>query len=109
MPRSGADALVLVESLKPDLFLIDISMPGMNGWVLVERLRALILDLAVRGKLVPQDPADEPAADILKRAKLERARLNTARKAKEGKPLSAHSDYPFSIPSCQIPVSSSFI
>ncbi|WP_439629190.1 hybrid sensor histidine kinase/response regulator [Shinella sp.] len=39
--RSGADALALLESLKPDLFLIDISMPGMNGWALVERLRAL--------------------------------------------------------------------
>ncbi|HEY0033657.1 MAG TPA: restriction endonuclease subunit S, partial [Devosia sp.] len=33
----------------------------------IERLRALILDLAVRGKLVPQDVTDEPASDLLKR------------------------------------------
>ncbi len=33
----------------------------------IEKLRSLILDLAVRGKLVPQDPNDEPAADFLKR------------------------------------------
>jgi type I restriction enzyme S subunit len=33
----------------------------------VPRLRRFVLDLAVRGKLVLQDPADEPAADLLKR------------------------------------------
>jgi type I restriction enzyme S subunit len=32
----------------------------------LQRLRELILDMAVRGKLVPQDPADEPAEAILK-------------------------------------------
>jgi type I restriction enzyme S subunit len=32
----------------------------------IAKLRALILDLAVRGKLVPQDPEDEPANEILK-------------------------------------------
>ncbi|WP_440981975.1 hybrid sensor histidine kinase/response regulator [Shinella sumterensis] len=37
---SGEECLSLVEGLKPDLFLVDISMPGMNGWELVERLRA---------------------------------------------------------------------
>jgi len=37
---SGEECLSLVAGLKPDLFLVDISMPGMNGWELVERLRA---------------------------------------------------------------------
>ncbi len=30
---SGAACLALVEHTKPDLFLIDISMPGMSGWI----------------------------------------------------------------------------
>lgn len=68
----------------------------------IEQLRALILDLAVRGKLVQQDTADEPATEILKRVKLERARLIAARKAKAGKPLPAPSEWPFTIPSCWV-------
>ena len=39
--KGAEECLSLVEGLKPDLFLIDISMPGMDGWELVERLRAL--------------------------------------------------------------------
>lgn len=35
----GPDCLSMVDSVKPDLFFIDILMPGMNGWELVERLR----------------------------------------------------------------------
>ncbi|PDT82646.1 ATP-binding protein [Sinorhizobium sp. BJ1] len=36
---SGADCLALIEATRPDLLLIDISMPGMNGWELVTKLR----------------------------------------------------------------------
>ncbi len=36
----------------------------------IPRLRRFVLDLAVRGKLVPQDPNDEPASELLKRRKL---------------------------------------
>ena len=38
-------------------------------------VRRFILDLAVRGKLVPQDPNDEPASELLKRIAAEKAQL----------------------------------
>ena len=41
----------------------------------VPRLRRFILDLAVRGKLVQQNPNDEPAPELLKRIRLQKARL----------------------------------
>ena len=41
----------------------------------IPRLRRFILDLAVRSKLVPQDPNDEPASELLKRIAAEKARL----------------------------------
>ena len=46
----------------------------------IPRLRRLILDLAVRGKLVEQDPNDEPASELLKRIAAEKEQL-----VKEGK------------------------
>ena len=39
----------------------------------IKKLRELILELAVRGKLVPQDPNDEPASELLKRALLNKS------------------------------------
>lgn len=41
----------------------------------IPRLRRFVLDLAVRGKLVEQDPTDEPAAELLKRIAKAKARL----------------------------------
>ena len=62
----------------------------------VEQVKASILQLAIQGKLVPQDPNDEPASELLKR--IEAAK--NAKGAKKGKPLPPITDdeKPFSIP-----------
>src|SRR5207244_3326695 len=51
----------------------------------IPRLRRFILDLAVRGKLVEQDPNDEPAVELLKRIQVEKTRL--VREGKIRKPV----------------------
>jgi len=53
----------------------------------VARLRELILTLAVQGKLVPQDPNDEPASVLLERIRGEKARLIQNGKIRKGKSL----------------------
>ncbi len=53
----------------------------------VPRLRRFILDLAVRGKLVPQDRNDEPASELLKRIAKEKARLLKAGEIRKEKLL----------------------
>ncbi len=66
----------------------------------IRKLRGLILELAVRGKLVPQDPNDEPASELLKRIAVERARLEgvATRKKNKQTPLSEDDNWPFAIP-----------
>lgn len=65
----------------------------------IARLRRFILDLAVRGKLVPQDPNDEPASDLLKRIAKEKARLVKAGEIRKPKAIPALTETPFPIPS----------
>ena len=48
----------------------------------VPRLRRFILDLAVRGKLVAQDPGDEPAVELLKRIRAEKLQFGNGRSSK---------------------------
>ncbi|ELE2165579.1 restriction endonuclease subunit S [Vibrio fluvialis] len=67
----------------------------------VKKLRELILELAVRGKLVPQDSSDEPASVLLERIAKEKAQLVKEQKIKKPKVLSEISDEqkPFDLPS----------
>jgi type I restriction enzyme S subunit len=58
----------------------------------IQKLRGLILELAVRGKLVPQDPNDEPASELLKRIAKERGRLETAGSSKPSKATTLSED-----------------
>ncbi|AZZ44812.1 restriction endonuclease subunit S [Pseudomonadaceae bacterium SI-3] len=66
----------------------------------IKKLRELILELAVRGKLVPQDPNDEPASELLKRIAEEKARLVAEGKIKKQKPLAeiGEEEKPFDLP-----------
>ena len=57
-------------------------------------LRQKILDLAIRGKLVPQDPNDEPASVLLERIKAEKERLIKEGKIKRSKKSAKTSDTP---------------
>lgn len=65
-----------------------------------EKLRKKILDLAMRGKLVPQDSQDEPASVLLEKIKEEKAQLIKEKKIKKSKPLPeiTEEEKPFEIP-----------
>lgn len=66
----------------------------------IKKLRELILELAVRGKLVPQDPNDEPASELLKCIAAEKAELVKLGKMKKPKPLPeiSEEEKPFELP-----------
>ena len=66
----------------------------------IKKLRELILELAVRGLLVPQDPNDEPASELLKKIAAEKAKLLKEGKIKKEKPLPpiAELEKPFELP-----------
>ena len=64
-------------------------------------LRQKILDLAIHGKLVPQDPNDEPASVLLERIRAEKERLIKEGKIKKGNKSAKTSDkphYPYELP-----------
>lgn len=58
----------------------------------IQKLRELILMLAMQGKLVPQDPNDAPASELLNNIEVEKKRLVKDGKIKAPKPLSAIAD-----------------
>jgi len=66
----------------------------------IKKLRELILELAVRGKLVPQDPKDEPASVLLEKIAKEKAQLIKAERIKKEKllPKISEDEKPFELP-----------
>ena len=66
----------------------------------VDALEQTILQLAVRGLLVPQDPTEEPASELLNKIRIEKDRLIAEGKIKRDKPLPPIADYekPFELP-----------
>ncbi|WP_321277146.1 restriction endonuclease subunit S [Thiomicrorhabdus indica] len=66
----------------------------------IDTLKQTILQLAVMGKLVPQNPNDEPASELLKKIAAEKAQLIADKKIKKSKPLPAitEAEKPFDLP-----------
>ena len=65
----------------------------------IKKLRELILELAVQGKLVPQDPSDEPASELLERIEINKACLIKDKIIKKPKPINTEFEQPYSLPS----------
>lgn len=65
-----------------------------------ETLKKSILQYAMQGKLVPQDPNDEPASELLKRIKSEKEQLIKDGKIKKEKPIPpiTNDEIPFELP-----------
>jgi type I restriction enzyme S subunit len=66
----------------------------------IKKLRELILELAVRGRLVPQDPNDEPASMLLEKITKEKTRLIKEGNIKKQTPLPEirEDEKPFGLP-----------
>jgi type I restriction enzyme S subunit len=80
----GDDALAEFFSMSAPALVTEFErLAGAPGGV--ARLRELILGLAVRGRLVPQDPCDEPASILLRKIQDEKDRLVAAARVKRGK------------------------
>ena len=85
--RLAAASLARLNAPNPDpvvcqnhaAFVLDNLIPLTKHTDQIKALRQTVLNLAVRGKLVKQDPNDEPASELLKRIALEKARLAKAR------------------------------
>jgi type I restriction enzyme S subunit len=75
----------------------DMAFSAPNG---IKKLRELILILAMKGKLVPQNPNAQPASELLKEIAVEKERLVTEGKIKKQKPLPAISEdeIPYELP-----------
>jgi type I restriction enzyme, S subunit len=87
----NTDAIALLEKH------FDIAFAAPDG---IKKLRELILSLAMQGKLVQQDPSDQPASELLKEIEAEKNRLVKEGKIKQSKPLPEikSNELPYNLP-----------
>jgi len=64
----------------------------------IPRLRRFVLDLAVRGKLTPQDSTDEPASELLRRIDAERHSAGRSRPSRNLRTTVGEDELPFALP-----------
>jgi type I restriction enzyme S subunit len=106
--RFTASSLARLNAPDPDTFRDDArfaleALPALTARSdQIKQLRQTILNLAIRGKLVPQDDNEESAHEQLKRIAQEKTRLVRAGEIKSGPALSSidHENEPFSLPIC---------
>jgi type I restriction enzyme, S subunit len=101
-PPADAEAANTPEALRDHARFASQYLPHLTTRpVHIKQLRQTILNLAVRGKLVPQDPNDEPATQLLKRIQEEKARLLREGRIKEKTPAPGvqESEEPYQVPS----------
>jgi type I restriction enzyme S subunit len=101
IPANIEEQKKIVEKFKKNaLYLESIETETNNQLDLLKNLRQQILQDAIQGKLVPQNPNDEPASKLLERIKAEKERLIKEKKIKKEKPLPPikPEEIPFEIP-----------
>ncbi len=95
------EQLIQIEKIKSQkISFNELSTELTHQLTLVKKLRQQLLQDAVQGKLVEQNPNDEPASELLKKIKAEKAKLIAEKKLKKEKELSLikPEEIPFEIP-----------
>ena len=100
MPYTNVQHQIVQQLSSYSNISFDISKSQYYQVGLIKQLRQAFLREAMQGKLVPQNPNDEPASELLEKIKAEKQRLIKEKKIKKQKPVPpiTKEEIPFEIP-----------